>query len=437
MQYNELFDRRHFFPALKNLFSAQQLQQALDSTGLTFRNRKVSAQAVLLACLAHFVKGDSGFATLFQWLWFSVSSVATCTDQALYHARSRLGSKPFEFLRSLLTFLATPLKDPTCFYKGFRLLAFDGTTMTCADSTANRRHFGRSKNSSKKKSAYPLLRLVGLCELGSRCFVRWVCAPYRHSESKLAEKLWSAIPKNSLLIGDRAYYNARLFIYAINAGFSVLVRVQKGPKLPVQTRLIDGSYLTTVRPTRGPKRQRVPVTIRVIKYRLKVGKKFIEGCLATSLLDAEKYPAMELIEIYVKRWQIEIGIGEFKSQISGRETLLRAESPEAVRAELDGLLMGYYVVRKVALEAARQEGVDPLSISFTQVIQTIEFEQVKASPSRKEFNKKVCQRVVKPRRPRKVRRCRKTTRCHWPVKKKTDRTTALKKAKIEVISNNN
>jgi hypothetical protein len=101
-------------------------------------------------------------------------------------------------------------------------------------------------------------------------------------------------------------------------------------------------------------------------------------------------------------------------------------------AELDGLMIGHYLVRSLALEAARQENIDPLSISFSQVIRTVCYVMVSQRLNRQELLKKIARRPNK-RRQRQARRCRKTVRCGWPAKQAEDITTKYEEVVLSII----
>ena len=48
--------------------------------------------------------------------------------------------------------------------------------------------------------------------------------------------------------------------------------------------------------------------------------------LVTTLLDAEKYPAMELAELYARRWQVEINFRHLKTTL--KMEVLHGKSPK-------------------------------------------------------------------------------------------------------------
>ena len=63
---------------------------------------------------------------------------------------------------------------------------------------------------------------------------------------------------------------------------------------------------------------------------------------------------------------------EIKSALSSRVTQVRAQDPLRALQELDGLLLGHFVVRWVMLQAARAKGISPVEISFTGTLRILQ-----------------------------------------------------------------
>ena len=79
--------------------------------------------------------------------------------------------------------------------------------------------------------------------------------------------------------------------------------------MPVIASLSDGSFLSEIRPSKGPLRKdesaAVTVTVRVIEYTLPgtQGAK-TRYRLLTTLLDEQQAPALELAALYHERWEV-------------------------------------------------------------------------------------------------------------------------------------
>ena len=95
---------------------------------------------------------------------------------SISRARSRLGPQPFAALREACV---RPLAAPStagAWYRGRRVVAIDGSSLSVPDEEANRRHFGLP-GASRGQAGYPKLRLSVLMELGTRAPLAWCGGP--------------------------------------------------------------------------------------------------------------------------------------------------------------------------------------------------------------------------------------------------------------------
>jgi hypothetical protein len=97
--------------------------------------------------------------------------------------------------------------------------------------------------------------------------------------------------------------------------------------------------------------------------------------LLTTLLDARRYPAGELIPLYHERWEQELVIDEQQTHQAprqpGKEAQVRSETPAGVVQELYALSLGHYVTRALIAEAAAGEGLAPDRLSFVSCVRIL------------------------------------------------------------------
>ena len=144
-------------------------------------------------------------------------------------------------------------------------------------------------------------------------------------------------------------------------------------RLPRETVLADGSYLTTVYPSDKDRRHRTGgLRVRVVEYRLE-GVADAEPLyrLVTTILDPAKAPAAELAALYHERWEIEGALAELKTQLRGAQVVLRSKTPELVRQEFWGLLLAHFAVRGLMHEAALKADEDPDRLSFSHAVRVV------------------------------------------------------------------
>jgi hypothetical protein len=98
------------------------------------------------------------------------------TTGAIARARARLGAEP---LRALFAAAVRPLATPAtqgAWYRGWRLLSLDGTTLDVADTPGNAAVFGRPA-ASRGGSAFPQVRVLALAECGTHAIIDAALGP--------------------------------------------------------------------------------------------------------------------------------------------------------------------------------------------------------------------------------------------------------------------
>jgi hypothetical protein len=113
----------------------------------------------------------------------------------------------------------------------------------------------------------------------------------------------------------------------------------------------------------------LPDTLVVRELRFTIARR---GCrtrvvtLATTLLDAERYPKADVARLYGQRWRIETNFRHLKHTL--RMDVLHCKSVAGVHKELLMYALVYNLVRLVICEAARRQGVPIDRISFVDAV---------------------------------------------------------------------
>ena len=297
------------------------------------------------------------------------AAVKVAGKSAISQARSRLGEEP---LRQLYERLVHPIATPAtrgAWYRDWRLVSLDGSTLDVADSAANEADFGRP-GSGRGPGAFPQLRLVSLLENGTHVLFGACVGRYSEGESTLARTVLGALRPGLLCLADRQFFSHALWRQAIPTGADLVWRVKGDLRLPCEQALVDGSCLTTLYLTATERRRRQNgVRVRVIEYRLSGSPELYR--LITTLLDPQAAPAEELAALYHERWEIESALDEFKTHLRGARMVLRSQTPALVRQEVWGLLLAHFAVRGLIHEAALQANEDPDRLSFLHAVRVI------------------------------------------------------------------
>ena len=306
-----------------------------------------------------------------QWLAGS-AAIHVAGSSGISQARTRLGWEP---LRQLHDEVVKPIAGAAtkgAWYRQWRLVSMDGSTLDVADEKGNDEVFGRP-GASKGKSAYPQIRFVSLVENGTHVLFGSRMADYATSEIVLAKTILPSLGKGMLCLADRGFFGFEMWKEAAATGADLLWRVRKNILLPCEKRLPDGSYLSRIyASTRDQRRGLNGVVVRVIEYRLEG----VEGSeplyrLATTILNYERAPATELAALYHDRWEIETAFDELKTHLRGARIVLRSKTPDLVRQEFYGLLMAHFAIRGLMHEAALESGEDPDRLSFLHAVRVV------------------------------------------------------------------
>jgi hypothetical protein len=357
------------------------IEEALVATGTaTLRRRRLPADQVLWLILGMALMRDRPIVEVASRLGLALPGKRgpTASPAAVSQARTRLGPKPLKWLFEHCSKHWALDSARRHAWRGLALFAGDGTTQRVPDSPANRAHFGGQACGPGVQSGYPLIRLFTLTAARSHLLYAMGFGPY-DSEHVYAKPLWQALPDHSLTLLDRGFFGANILIPLQRAGTERhwMTRAKKNLRWTVVRKLGRGDALVelVISPQAREADPSLPERwlVRAIEYQR---RGFAPQVVLTSLLDAVKYPAKEVVERYHERWEIELGYDEIKTEMLDREESLRSLSPEAVEQEVWGIGLTYNLVRLEMERAAEELGVKPNRISFVMALRWIEDEWV-------------------------------------------------------------
>lgn len=362
-------------------FPLEKVRGVLEKTGrASERERDLPAHVVVYYVIALALYMRSSYREVLrcllegvQWLLDPSSAVKVAGKSGISQARSRLGAEP---LKELYKAVVTPIaKRPTkgAWYRDWRLVSLDGSTLDAADTAENEEAFGRP-GASRGSSAFPKIRFVGLLENGTHVLWAAQMAPYATDEITLAQEVVPALQKGMLCLADRFFPSYQLWQVAAKTGADLLWRTRQNARLEIDRRLPDGSYLSRIYASTSDRRnQRKAIVVRAIDYRLKdVPEAEPVYRLITTVLDPKQAPAKELAALYHERWEIETALDELKTHLRGAQIVLRSKTPELVQQEFYGLLMAHFAIRGLMHEAALEADEDPDRLSFLHAVRVVQ-----------------------------------------------------------------
>jgi len=365
---------------LTKTFPLAAIRAVLGSTGkASLRQRDLPAHVVVYYVIALALYMQSSYREVLrcllegiQWLLGPTAVVKVAGKSGISQARTRLGWKPMQQLHDDIVKPIAVKSTKGAWYRSWRLVSLDGSTLDIADEKENEKTFARP-SASRGNSAFPQLRFVSLVENGTHVLFATRMGSIKTGEITLAKEVLTSLEKGMLCLADRNFFGFELWNQARGSRADLLWRVKKNLRLACEKRLPDGSYLSRV--YRSPKDQRHGrngISVRVVEYRLEG----IEGAepiyrLLTTIVEHEAAPAGELAALYHERWEIETALDELKTHLRGSRIVLRSKTPDLVKQEFYGLMMAHFAIRGLMHEAALRADEDPDRLSFLHAVRVV------------------------------------------------------------------
>ena len=366
---------------IAKFFPAEKIHEVLEQTKrASVRERDLPAHVVVYYVIALALYMRSSYREVLrcllegvQWLLDPSAKVKVAGKSGISQARSRLGAEPLKKLYAAVVAPIAEKRTKGAWYRQWRLVSLDGSTLDVADTAENDKAFGRP-GSSRGSSAFPKIRFVALLENGTHVLWGAHMDRYATGELTLAEEVIPLLGKGMLCMADRFFPGYQLWRMAAKTEADLLWRTRQNAHLDVDKRLSDGSYLSRIYDSTSDRRKRRNgIVVRVINYRLKDVKDSDPLYrLITTILDHEQAPAKELAALYHERWEIETTLDELKTHLRGAQIVLRSKTPELVQQEFFGLLMAHFAIRGLMHEAALKADEDPDRLSFVHSVHVVQ-----------------------------------------------------------------
>ena len=361
-------------------FPLSKVRAVLEATGTaSIRERDLPAHVMVYYVIALALYMQSSYGEVLrcllegvQWLLDPSTTIKVAGKSGISQARTRLGGEPIRQLHDQTVRPIAVGGTRGAWYRGWRLVSIDGSTLDVADEAANDKAFGRP-GASRGSSAFPQIRFVSLVENGTHVLFGTEMADYATGEITLAKSVLVNLTPGMLCLADRQFFGFALWNQARQTGADLLWRIKKNIRLARENPLPDGSYLSHLYPSEKDWRRKTNgVQVRVIDYCLD-GVADAEPIyrIVTTILDHRKAAATQLAALYHERWEIETALDELKTHLRGAKIVLRSKTPDLVRQEFYGLMMTHFAIRGLMHEAALRADEDPDNLSFLHAVRVV------------------------------------------------------------------
>jgi hypothetical protein len=274
----------------------------------------------------------------------------------------------FERLQAVLREGWPSLERPLFLLDGSASLLEHNSELTAAYPPAKNQH-GRSH--------WPVLRMVVAHDLDSGLAVRpcWgaACGPGAISEQRLVEEVIQRLPAGAVVLGDRNFGVFSVAWAAHQRQHPVLFRLThaRAQKLLGRAPQAGLDQAVVWKPSHHDRRAHPELSTSLQV----AGRLIVCECQGArepllALFTTLPQPGKEILAMYSLRWNIETDLRSLKRTV--RLHQVHARSLAMVEKEILLAVLAYNLVRTVMCLAARQAGISPRQLSFTNVYHLVE-----------------------------------------------------------------
>jgi Transposase DDE domain len=253
---------------------------------------------------------------------------------------------------------------------GRRVALLDGTTVRLTAEAALVSHYGLPRG-QHGASHWPRLRTVGAFDLHTGTLCEVVEGPYATTEQTLAIQLLRNSQAAMLWVGDQLFGIYHLLQVVVACHQDAVFRIQaRHIRRWTTSKLASGSDLDVVWPASPADQLEADLPAGAIAGRLLYvrvehpGFRPIDVYLFTTLTDRQLYPAEAIVQLYARRWHVELNLRHVKTTMAME--LLTGKSVDIIRKEWTLGLLAYNLIRGLMGQAALRAGLSPLCLSFAR-----------------------------------------------------------------------
>lgn len=263
-----------------------------------------------------------------------------------------------------------------------RVVVVDGTGVSMPDTAENQMVWPQ-QISQKPGCGFPQARICACFCLQTGALLSHEIGNKKSHELPLLRKQLKTFRTGDIFLGDKgfcSYFDVSRFK---DSGVdSVITLARRKPVSEQESTQVLGKndrLIEWKKPARSKassysqddwKKLPEKLTLRQIKVIVdQPGFRVSSFYIVTTLLNAEKYPADDIADLYFQRWDVELFFRDIKTTIG--MDILRCKTPCMVRKEILMHLIVYNCIRNLMLESSEKKGVGVRRVSFKATLQAI------------------------------------------------------------------
>lgn len=411
---------------LAGLLERRTVDRICRELNYTWRKRQLDPFTTLHLFILQVVHQNTAMTHLRRLAGETFSASAYC------QARQRLPLALLERVVNSFTQRLATSGDPGL-WRGHRVALIDGSGFSMPDMPELRAHFGQP-GGQRPGCGFPVAHLLALIDAHTGFLYDAIVSPLRTHDLAHAAELHPRLSAGDIIVADRGFCSYAHLALISRMNLHALLRVHQRqivsfhPHRPCAPDIL-GKGIPTSRwvrrlghcdqlvewrkPDARPKWMTAEqfaalpaeLLVREIKWRVRApGRRVREVTLVTTLLDAERYPAKAIAELYGLRWQVEVDLRDLK--ITLRLDVLKGKKLDTVLKEVQIYVLVYNLVRLVMVQAAKRQRVQANRVSFIDALRWLQpAKPVQSLPDL----------VTNPVRPERIEpRCRKRRPKQYP-----------------------
>jgi hypothetical protein len=214
-----------------------------------------------------------------------------------------------------------------------------------------------------KKANSPQMWITTMWHAGTQLPWDWRTGPADSSERAHLLEMLPGLPAGALVAADAGFVGYAYAKAVIESGQQLLVRVGANVRLLRKLGFARESAGTVyLWPDQAAKKNRPPVVLRLVV--VENGRHPVY--LLTSVLSKSDLSNPQVIELYRRRWGIEVFYRSLKQTFGRRK--LRSTSAENARVEIEWSLLGIWAMALYALVEAHRCGTPPSKLSIAKTL---------------------------------------------------------------------
>ena len=263
-----------------------------------------------------------------------------------------------------------------------RVIVVDGTGVSMPDTRESQAVWPQW-SSQKPGCGFPTARICACFSLESGALLSYAIGNKKSHELPLFRKQWKMFKRGDIFLGDKGFCSyfdiADLGKQGVDSVVTLARRAPVRPAGSLKKLGPDDLLITWERPVYNARLsyskeawEALPkeLVLRQIKVVVKDrGFRTKWFHIVTTLLDATRYPAEEIAELYFRRWDVELFFRDIKTTMG--LDILRCLTPEMIRKEILMYFIAYNCVRRLMYEAAKEADLEVRVVSFKGSVQAL------------------------------------------------------------------